>query len=124
MEPDEILVGVKIPVSAAGTTFLIDELSRRQGDFAMAGIAASTEKHNNRWMGIVGFGCSDRPVRLRALENLMSANDAMDVSIDDLKTAIRSDLQHHLHGKDSAFKQTLMQALVLRNLPASRRQAA
>jgi carbon-monoxide dehydrogenase medium subunit len=37
LEPEEILVGIEIPAAAPGTGFAFDELSRRHGDFALAG---------------------------------------------------------------------------------------
>lgn len=41
LEPGELLVAVSIPKRRAGTAFAFDEVSRRHGDFALAGAAAS-----------------------------------------------------------------------------------
>jgi CO/xanthine dehydrogenase FAD-binding subunit len=40
LEPDELLVEIKIPPLPAGTSWAFDELSRRRGDFAIVGVAA------------------------------------------------------------------------------------
>jgi aerobic carbon-monoxide dehydrogenase medium subunit len=40
LEPDELLAAVRFPAAAAGTGAAFCEVSRRRGDFAMAGVAA------------------------------------------------------------------------------------
>jgi CO/xanthine dehydrogenase FAD-binding subunit len=40
LEPDELLVEIRIPPLRAGTGWAFDELSRRRGDFAIVGVAA------------------------------------------------------------------------------------
>ncbi|HEX8395533.1 MAG TPA: xanthine dehydrogenase family protein subunit M [Longimicrobium sp.] len=41
LEPDEMLVEIEVPAAAPGTGFAFDEVSRRHGDFALAGVAAA-----------------------------------------------------------------------------------
>ena len=41
LEPEEMLVQIEVPAAAPGTGFAFDEISRRHGDFALAGVAAS-----------------------------------------------------------------------------------
>jgi carbon-monoxide dehydrogenase medium subunit len=41
LEPEEMLVEIEVPAAAPGTGFAFDELSRRHGDFALAGVAAT-----------------------------------------------------------------------------------
>lgn len=43
LEAEEMLVEVEIPDAAPGTGFAFDELSRRHGDFALAGVAAAVQ---------------------------------------------------------------------------------
>jgi CO/xanthine dehydrogenase FAD-binding subunit/carbon monoxide dehydrogenase subunit G len=43
LEPEEMLVEIEIPTAAPGTGFAFDEISRRHGDFALAGVAASVQ---------------------------------------------------------------------------------
>ncbi|MBB4636366.1 FAD binding domain-containing protein [Longimicrobium terrae] len=40
LEPEEMLVEIEIPAAEPGTGFAFDEVSRRHGDFALAGVAA------------------------------------------------------------------------------------
>ena len=43
LEPEEMLVEIEIPTATPGTGFAFDEISRRHGDFALAGVAASVQ---------------------------------------------------------------------------------
>ncbi|HEU4453515.1 MAG TPA: FAD binding domain-containing protein, partial [Longimicrobium sp.] len=43
LEPDEMLVEIEIPAAAPGTGWAFDEVSRRHGDYALAGVAAVVE---------------------------------------------------------------------------------
>jgi aerobic carbon-monoxide dehydrogenase medium subunit len=41
LEPDELLLGTEVPVAGAGDWFGFDELARRRGDYAAAGLAVA-----------------------------------------------------------------------------------
>lgn len=41
LAPDEMLVRIEIPTAEAGARYAFEEVSRRQGDFALAGVAVS-----------------------------------------------------------------------------------
>lgn len=41
LEPDELLVGIETPAPAAASRFALEEVSRRHGDFALAGVAVA-----------------------------------------------------------------------------------
>jgi CO/xanthine dehydrogenase FAD-binding subunit len=43
LEPEEMLVEIEVPTAAPNTGFAFDEISRRHGDFALAGVAASVQ---------------------------------------------------------------------------------
>ncbi|HEX8361816.1 MAG TPA: xanthine dehydrogenase family protein subunit M [Longimicrobium sp.] len=43
LEPEEMLLEIEVPAAAPGTGIAFDELSRRHGDFALAGVAASVQ---------------------------------------------------------------------------------
>lgn len=64
LAPGEILVAVEIPAPAPETRFAFLELSRRQGDYALAGIAASASMSGGRASDprLVFFGIGTRPV--------------------------------------------------------------
>ena len=125
LRPDEMLTGVRIANPSAQTTFRIDEVSRRQGDFATAGIAASIEEtEDGRLIEIVGFGCGDRPVRLPCLSEEMSGPGAVSAGARRIEQAIEEDLEEYLEGEPRALCRTLMQALVARQFDPPCREAA
>lgn len=123
LQPDEMLTGVRV-ASPPHTTFRIDEVSRRQGDFAMAGIAASIQETDRRRIEVVGFGCADRPVRLPCLSEEMSGRGTIPPDPRRIEQALEEDLEQHLEGEPRALCRTLMQALVARQFDAPGREAA
>ena len=57
---DELLVGARFPVWPAGSAFAIEEVARRHGDFALAGVACAFVGERAR---IALFGVGPAPVR-------------------------------------------------------------
>lgn len=68
LAPGEILTTIEIPASPPDTRFAFLELSRRQGDFALAGIAASARfgKVGAGATRLVFFGIGSKPVEAPA----------------------------------------------------------
>jgi carbon-monoxide dehydrogenase medium subunit len=64
-EPDELLVAARFPVWPARSGFAIEEVARRHGDFALAGVACAVSEGR---AGIALFGVGSTPVRARAAE--------------------------------------------------------
>jgi carbon-monoxide dehydrogenase medium subunit len=48
LEPGDVLVAVEVPVVADGQIHFFDEIARRQGDFALAGLAAVASREGDR----------------------------------------------------------------------------
>jgi carbon-monoxide dehydrogenase medium subunit len=72
LAPDEILTRIEVPdTRRAGWGFA--EVTRRPGDFAIAGVAAVVRGGHGRCddARIVAFGAHERAVRLRAAETIM-----------------------------------------------------
>lgn len=74
LEPSELLLEIQIPSPAprTGTAFL--EVSRRHGDFALAGVAVSVTLDKGgacTAAAVVGTGIGPGPVRLTAAENVL-----------------------------------------------------
>lgn len=75
LEEGEILTGLKIPAMAAGTGWAFQEIARRHGDYAMAGVGvtlqldASGHCQNTR---IVPFALGPNPVRATAVEEAIN----------------------------------------------------
>ena len=62
--PDEVLTAVEVSGTGAGWRSGFLEFARRQGDYAMIGLAAHVEVENGRFGGgrLVFFGVGERPV--------------------------------------------------------------
>ena len=60
---DEILTSVKYPINFNDTKLFFDEVTRRHGDYAMAGLVGSIKKKNkiNNEINLVFFGTGDKP---------------------------------------------------------------
>jgi carbon-monoxide dehydrogenase medium subunit len=68
LAPGELLTEVHIPLPAPGARHGFAELTRRRGDYAMAGLALMTGPAPR----VVWFGLSDRPLRDPAAEAALS----------------------------------------------------
>ncbi len=81
LQPDEIVTGADVPVAARGDWFGFDELSRRHGDYAVAGLAVAARFDGavatRVNLGFLGVGAT--PVRARRTEALL-AGRALDVA--------------------------------------------
>ncbi|MGD1880688.1 MAG: FAD binding domain-containing protein [Kiloniellaceae bacterium] len=63
LEPTEVLTSVDIPLAMDGTVSYFDEVARRRGDYAMAGLAACAERRGGTLADVrlVFFAVSDMP---------------------------------------------------------------
>ena len=103
--PDELLLAVHIPVAQPDALFSFHELSRRQGDFAMAGVAARARCSGERWdTDWVGFGVSDRPVQLSNVKALFDEIGVAHGAHDRVRAALAGDLQLDLYEEGVEIK--------------------
>ncbi|MEO5840116.1 MAG: xanthine dehydrogenase family protein subunit M, partial [Acidimicrobiales bacterium] len=75
LEPDELLTAVHVPEWTAGTGWSFQEFSRRSGDFAIVGVAATVRLDSNGNVGearLAFSGVDQVPVRATAAESLMA----------------------------------------------------
>jgi len=82
LEPTEILTEVRVPLQAPGTVGAFAEVSRRTGDFALAGVAAvahATDGYIDHCR-IVCSGVGSTPLRARAAEEAVRGT-ALDDSV-------------------------------------------
>jgi carbon-monoxide dehydrogenase medium subunit len=75
LEPDEIIVEIRLPAWPAKRRWGFQEFSRRRGDFAMAAAALfydqdKSGKASNAHVGVIGVG--DTPLRLPQVEALLN----------------------------------------------------
>jgi carbon-monoxide dehydrogenase medium subunit len=74
LEPAEVLTEVRFPVLADGTGWAFQEVSRRHGDFAMAGVAVTLSAESAgrcREARIVLFGVGPTPIRAHGAEQML-----------------------------------------------------
>ncbi|NIA71519.1 xanthine dehydrogenase family protein subunit M [Pelagibius litoralis] len=73
LEPNEVLVSVEVPLTGPGSLFYFDEVARRQGDYAMAGLAARAEVRGGVLADarLVFFAVSDMPLAASAASALL-----------------------------------------------------
>jgi aerobic carbon-monoxide dehydrogenase medium subunit len=77
LTPDEIITEIRLPAWPKQRHFGFAEFARRQGDFALAGVALfydrdSTAHTRNAHVGVIG--AADRPLRLAAAEDVLNGN--------------------------------------------------
>ena len=92
LEDTEMVIDVRFPAPPAGSVTIVDEISRRAGDFAVAGLVAVVEADDGalRSARLVGFGLGGVPTRLFAAEAAL-AGWAADHSSDTLAEALMAD---------------------------------
>jgi carbon-monoxide dehydrogenase medium subunit len=76
--PGEIVTEILVPRPAAGWRWGFDELARRHGDFALAGVAAGARVESGvvAETTLVFFGVGTRPVRARRAEAALAGRRA------------------------------------------------
>lgn len=102
LQPDEVITGADVPVVARGDWFGFDELSRRHGDYAVAGLAVAAHFDGavaqRVQLGFLGVGAT--PVRARRTEALLNGKvldaAAIEIAAATLKTELDpvADLTH------------------------------
>ena len=94
IEPDELLTQIRIPAVKPGLGWAIDEVSRRQGDFALAGVALLVQLESDvcQDVRIVVFGVGGKPVRMVRAEGLVSAGDLDRRTLEEVASAVSEDL--------------------------------
>jgi len=122
LEPEEMLVEIEIPTAAPGTGFAFDEISRRHGDFALAGVAASVQVDGEgRCTGarIALLSVGDGPVlaaqAAAALQGQVPTDDAIRAAA---HAAAQQDIDPpgDIHATP-AYRRQLVEVLVRRVLP-------
>jgi carbon-monoxide dehydrogenase medium subunit len=113
----EILTSVGLPIGAV-ETWAFEELARRSGDFAIAGVAATSTAGHVR---LVAFGLGWVPVRLHAAEAELGGKDLDDKTISQAAAAARAEVDpmSDIHA-DSEYRRHAVATLVERALHSMR----
>jgi carbon-monoxide dehydrogenase medium subunit len=84
LEADELLTAVRFPAQRPGTRTAIQEVARKQADFALAGVAVASTVGDDgicESARIVLFGVADRPVRAADAEAAVASRRLADESV-------------------------------------------
>jgi carbon-monoxide dehydrogenase medium subunit len=83
LAPDEMLVEVRLPVMPDGAGFAFEEFSRRHGDFAIVGIAATVVRQGQGCTArLVTAGAGPAPTRLRQAEEILEREGFSDAAVE------------------------------------------
>jgi carbon-monoxide dehydrogenase medium subunit len=119
LEPDEIIVEVRLPPWQQGRRWGFQEFARRRGDFAIAAAAVFYDHDQGRaanaHVGIIGVG--DVPRRLSAVEGVLNgrAVDAATIAEAETATARSVDPADDIHAS-AAYRRALAGTMVERAL--------
>lgn len=92
---NEIIVACDVAVLASGERQAFDELARRHGDYAMAGLAARASLHDGRLQGLrlAFLGLEDKPVRALRTEQALEGRTVDDATLALAVQSLRAELQ-------------------------------
>lgn len=122
MAPDEIIVGADVPVATTADWYGFDELARRHGDYAAAGLAVAArfegEVAQSVHLAFLGMGAT--PMRARRTEALLAGKTLTSATIEIALASLKAELEplpdlHH----ESATKRHLATVLARRLLTAA-----
>jgi carbon-monoxide dehydrogenase medium subunit len=120
--PDEILVEVRFPVAEPGSGAAFREVSRRHGDFAMVGVAASLTVADGAISGarLAFSGLGDVPLRATEAERFLVGQQPSDELFAEAARRATAGLDPpaDLHGS-SEYRKKVAAALVRRGLRAA-----
>ena len=92
---DEVLISVDLPLAGDNTLTFFDEVSRRKGDYAMAGLAANATAQGGRLKDVrlVFFAVSEKAVSSPSAETLLSGTPITDIDIESICQAVGEDIK-------------------------------
>lgn len=127
LQPHEMIVACEIPLANAGQRFVFDELSRRHGDYAVVGLAASARVQDGllSQVRLAWLGTGSMPQRSLAAEQALEGKFFSEAVAAQASQALRSELQ--IEGDlthSPAAKQHLAGVMLKRALNALTQQSA
>jgi aerobic carbon-monoxide dehydrogenase medium subunit len=74
LSPLELLVSIEVPTTARNSRYFFQEFARRQGDYAIVGLAAQASLNNDRFteLRLGFFAVGDRPLLAQAARKLVN----------------------------------------------------
>jgi carbon-monoxide dehydrogenase medium subunit len=94
LRPYELIAAVELPVAKPGERAAIQELARRSGDYAMAGVAAKARLAGATLIDpqLVFFGVGDRPVVAERAMTVVSGQQVLPATVAAAQAALDADL--------------------------------
>ena len=127
LDDGELVTEVRFPAPPAGSVTVVEEISRRAGDFAVAGLVAVIDADGGavRSARLVGFGVGGSPTRLESAETALAgwADTADTGAIVDAATADTVDAFDDIHAT-SWYRREAVAALVVRAARRALREAS
>jgi len=119
LAPGEVVTELRVPRPAPGWRWGFQELARRHGDFALAGLAAGARMEAGvlAETRLVFFGVGTRPVRARGAEAALAGRRAEEATLAAAGRALETDLDPpgDVHGSP-ALRRHLARVLLARVL--------
>ena len=127
LEPDELLTAVRVPAWPVGTGCSVQEFSRRSGDFAIVGVAATVRLDGNGNVGearLAFSGVDQVPVRATAAESVLAGATPSDELWKSAAHAAATPLEpgSDIHGS-AAYRKQLAAVLAERALKEAHARA-
>ncbi len=116
LQEGELLAAMEVPLLQPGERHHFDELSRRHGDYAVAGLAARArwDGHGLHDLRLAFLSLGDRPLRARNAEALLQAGPLDEARIGAADAALRAELAPFADLTHSAAAKTQMAATLMR----------
>lgn len=120
LEPNEIIVSLRLPPWPKTRSFGFHEFARRRGDFAMAGAIVffdRDEEGHIRSPHVGAFGVADTPVRLAEAESFLLGNSVnLRMFEEAAALGVRGiDVRSDIHA-DTDYRKALLETLIKRAL--------
>ena len=121
MQPGELLMACEIPVIAEGERQVFSELARRQGDYAVAGLAARAKVAGStlRDVRLAFLSLADRPIRARAAETALQGGAIDEARLGLADAALRAELDPFDDLTHSAAAKKQLAATLMRRTVAA-----
>jgi carbon-monoxide dehydrogenase medium subunit len=118
LAPDEILVAVEIDAAHTDERFAFRELARRQGDYAMAGVAARARATGDRFtaLDLAYFAVGATPRLAQNAAAALLTDQPLSVRLDEAAVALAVDLDPHDDLQASAATRLHLSRVLLRRV--------
>lgn len=126
LEPDEVIIEVRLrmPPKGSGTAFL--ELSRRHGDFGLVGVACALTPSDGKieMARLALMGVGSVPIRAAGAESLLVGRHPSDELLEDVAAAANEVIEpsSDVHGSEH-FRRSVATVLVKRAIEAAWKRA-